>query len=357
MACWGWYDSRLRKVRDLGCGGYRIVLELQTRRVECRRCGGVKLERLDFLADNPRYTERFAMDVGARCRRASVRDVGRELKLDWHTVKTLEKQYMRAQLAAAGAPSPAVIGIDEISVRKGHAYRIVVSDLIARRPIWFGGEDRSEASLAQFYDWLGPEKCGQIRLAVMDMWKPFRNATVAAAPQAAILFDKFHIMRHLGEALDKVRKAEYARLTGKDRRFIKGQKYTLLSRHENLTLEGRRSLKLLLAANKRLNIAYILKESFGQLWSYQREPWARRFFDNWRKSLRWQRLKPYQRFAAMIERHWDGIAAFCKPENKVSLGFVEGLNNKIRVLQRRAYGLRDQDYLRLKVLTCMLDPL
>ncbi|MCX7158345.1 MAG: hypothetical protein NT176_04070 [Proteobacteria bacterium] len=95
----------------------------------------MKLERLDFLADNPRYTERFAMDVGARCRRASVRDVGRELGLDWHTVKTLEKQYMRAQLAATGTPSPAVIGIDEISVRRGHTYRIIVSDLIARRPM------------------------------------------------------------------------------------------------------------------------------------------------------------------------------------------------------------------------------
>ena len=297
------------------------------------------------------------MDVGARCRRAAVRDVGRELNLDWHTVKTLEKQYMRAQLAAAGAPSPVAIGIDEISVRRGHSYRIVVSDLIARRPIWFGGEDRSEASMARFYDELGREKSGQIRLAVMDMWKPFRTATLAAAPQAAILFDKFHIMRHLGEALDKVRKAEYARLTGKDRRFIKGQKYTLLSRRENLTLEGRRSLKLLLAANKRLNTAYLLKESFGQLWSYEREAWARRFFDNWRASLKWQRLKSYERFADMIDRHWDGIAAYCRPENKVSLGFVEGLNNKIRVFQRRAYGLRDQEYLRLKVLTCMLDPL
>ena len=190
--------------------------------------------------------------------------------------------------------------------------------------------------MAKFYTELGPEKCGQIRLAVMDMWKPFRNATVADAPQAAVLFDKFHIMRHLGEALDKVRKAEYARLTGKDRRFIKGQKYALLSRHENLTLEGRRSLKLLLAANKRLNTAYLLKESFGQLWGYEREGWAQRFFDNWRRSLRWQRLKPYERFADMVERHWDGIAAYCKPENKVSLGFVEGLNNKIRVFQRRA---------------------
>src|SRR5450759_3176243 len=129
-----------------------------------------------------------------------------------------------------------------------------------------------------------------IRLAVMDMWKPFRNTTRERAPQAAVLFDKFHIIRHLGEALDKVRKTEYARLSGKDRRFIKGQKYMLLARHENLSLEGRRSLKLLLAANKRLNTAYVLKESFGQLWDYEREGWARRFFENWRASLKWQRL-------------------------------------------------------------------
>jgi transposase len=191
----------------------------------------------------------------------------------------------------------------------------------------------------------------------MDMWKPFRNVAMEKAPQAAILFDKFHILRHLGDALDKVRKAEYARIGGKDRRFIKGQKYTLLSRRENLSLEGRRSLELLLAANKRLNTAYVLKESFGQLWDYQRESWARRFFDNWRASLKWQRLKPYERFAEMIDRHWDGIAAYCKPENKVSLGFVEGLNNKIRVFQRRAYGLKDEEYLRLKVLSCMLPPI
>ena len=250
-----------------------------------------------------------------------------------------------------------MIGIDEIAVRKGHSYRIVVSDLVRKRPIWFGGTDRSEASMAAFYDGLGLKKSRKIKLIVMDMWKPFRTVAQARAPQAAILFDKFHIMRHLGEALDAVRKSEYARLSGKNRRYIKGQKYALLSRRENLTLEGRQALKTLLRANKRLNTAYLLKESFGQLWSYQREGFARRFFENWRAALKWQRLQPYEKFAAMIDRHWDGIAAYCKPENKVSLGFVEGLNNKIRVLQRRAYGLRDQEYLRLKVLTCMLPPL
>jgi transposase len=314
----------------------------------------VKRERLEFLSDNPFYTKRFAYYVGRRCRNETIKDIARELHLDWDSVKTLDMQYMRAQLARAGVPGPKAIGIDEISIRKGHTYRIVVSDLIRRRPIWFGGVNRSEASMQTFYDWLGPRKSAGIRLAVMDMWKPFRKATNARAPQAAILFDKFHIMRHLGDALDQVRKSEYARLAGSERRYIKGQKYTLLSHRENLDLDGRRALKTLLAANKRLNTAYLLKESFGQLWSYEREGWARRFFENWRNSLKWQRLKPYEKFAEMIDRHWDGIAAYCKPENKVSLGFVEGLNNKIRVIQRRAYGLRDEEYLRLKILTCML---
>jgi transposase len=317
----------------------------------------VKRERLDWLANNPFYTKRFAFYVGQRCRGGTISDIARELKLDWKTVKDLDKQYMREQLRRARKPAPRVIGVDEISIRKGHTYRIVVSDLGGGRPIWFGGENRSEASMDQFYEWLGPKKCSKIELAVMDMWKAFGNSARRHAPQAAILFDKFHVMRHLGEALDKVRKSEYRRLQGKDRKYIKGQKYTLLSNRENLSVDGRRALKQLLAANKRLNKAYLLKESFGQLWDYQREGWARRFFENWKAALKWQRLKPYEEFAAMIERHWDGVAAYCHQENKVSLGFVEGLNNKIRVIQRRAYGLRDEEYLRLKVLTCMLPPI
>ena len=140
-----------------------------------------------------------------------------------------------------------------------------------------------------------------------------------------------------------------------DRRFIKGQKYTLLSNRENLNKSGRKNLQLLLSANKRINTAYVLKESFGQLWDYESEAWARKFFENWRTSLKWQRLKPYEAFATMIDKHWHGIASYCDPKNKaVPLGFVEGFNNKIRVLQRRAYGLRDEEYLRLKVLSCML---
>ena len=316
----------------------------------------MKRERLDWLADNPLYTKRFAFWVGRRCCQTTVKEVAEELFLDWHTVKELDKQYMREQLRRATTPAPRVIGIDEISIAKGHRYRIIVSDLERGRPIWFGGQDRSEASLDEFFTWLGPTKCRGIRLAVMDMWKPFRHSTLQEgnAPQAAILYDKFHVLSHLGKALDEVRKREYARLSGNNRRFIKGQKYTLLSHWENHTTRGRKALKLLFKANKRLNKAYLLKESFGLLWNFSRAALARDFFDQWQDSLRWQRLEPYRKFARMIEAHWDGIAAYCQQENKVPLGFVEGLNNKIRTIQRRAYGFRDEEYLRLKILTCML---
>jgi transposase len=314
----------------------------------------VKQESLEWLADNPFYTKRFSFWVGRRCRVSTIRDVARETRLDWKTIKALEKQYMEAQLRRAGTPGPQVIGIDELSVRKGHTYRIIVSDLVRKRPIWFGGADRSEASMNLFFEWLGEKKSRKIRLVVMDMWKPFRNACASHVPDAAVLYDKFHALRHLGEALDKVRRSEYARLSGEDRKFIKGQRYTLLSHRENLSLDGKKALRTLLKANKRLQTAYLLKESFGQLWDYRSVAWARKFFENWCASLKGQKLEPFEKFAKMIDRHWEGIAAYCLPENKVSLGFVEGLNNKIRVIQRRAYGLRDEEYLRLKILTSML---
>jgi transposase len=297
------------------------------------------------------------MHVGALCREMTNKAVAELEHLHEGTVKDLDKVYMRKQVARAGKPAPRVIGVDEISIRKGHDYRIVVSDLERGRPIWVGGQGRTEADLDLFFEDLGARPTGRIELAAMDMWKAFRNSVTKNAPRARIVFDKFHIMRHLSVALDEVRRAEYRRLAGKDRSYIKGQRYTLLSNRENLTLEGRRALRKLLKANKRLNVAYLLKESFGQLWDYQSEVWAGVFFARWKQGLKWQRLKPYEKFAAMIERHWDGIASYCHPENKFSLGMVEGLNNKIRVLQRRAYGYRDEEYLKLKIIAAFLPAL
>ena len=348
------YDRTTRRVRDTDAAGWRIYVAFEQRRVACSRCQGVKVERLDWLAQNPRYSQRFAQQVGTLCRDMSNKAVARLLHLHEHTVKDLDMQYMRAWLAKTPQPAPQVIGVDELSIKKGHTYRIVVSDLERGRPIWVGGTGRTEADLDRFFLALGPQKTARIRLAVMDMWKAFRNSVQTHAPQAQILFDKFHILRHLADAMDQVRRAEYKRVAAKDRAFIKGQRYTLLSHRANLTLAGRRSLQKLLRANKRLATAYLLKEEFGQLWAYRREGWARQFFTRWQEQLKWQRLRPFEKFAALIERHWEGIAAYCTPRNKVKLGFVEGLNNKIRVIQRRAYGYRDEEYLRLKILTAFL---
>ena len=337
--------------------GWRIYLEYERWRVNCPGCGGVHVEHLDWLANNSRYTQRFALQVGKLCRDMPNKAVAEMERLHHSTVKELDKLYMQEQVERAGLPAPRAIGIDEISIRKGHNYRVIVSDLERARPIWVGGEGRKQVDIDLFFKALGEKKSARIKLAAMDMWKPFRNSVINNAPNARIIFDKFHIMRHLSKALDEVRRREYKRLSGEDRSYIKGQRYTLLSRRENLSLDGRRALKKLLHANQRLNIAYVLKEAFGQLWDYRTERGALAFFTRWKDSLKWQRLHPYKKFAEMIEAHWDGIASYCHPENKVSLGLVEGVNNKIRVLQRRAYGYRDEEYLKLKIVAAFLPPL
>lgn len=308
-----------------------------------------------MLAKSARFTQRFEDRIGQLCREMTIKRVAELNNLSWDQVRRMEKCYMRRLLEQhPPAKQLRAIGIDEISIRKGHTYSIVVADLDQRRPIWMGGQGRSEQDLQRFFDIIGSERCITIELAVMDMWKPFRKSTLKNASNAQIVYDKFHIMRHLADAVDAVRRSEYKRVNEKERRFIKGQRYTLLSHKANLDIEGRRALTMLLKANKRLNKAYVLKESFGQLWDYNSPAWARKFFESWKSQLRWQRLKPFEKFAVMIQRHWDGIASYCHPDHKVSLGFMEGLNNKIRVIQRRAYGIKDQEYLMLKVITSFL---
>lgn len=151
----------------------------------------MKTERIDFLANNPFYTKRFAYTVGRKCRVMTIQDVAKEYKLDWHTVKALDKEYIKEQLRRNPVPAPRVIGIDEVSVRKGHTYRIVVSDLERKRPIWFGGEDRSKESLDIFYRQLGANKTKKIRLAVMDMWKAFFKSTRETYPMQRYFMTSF----------------------------------------------------------------------------------------------------------------------------------------------------------------------
>ena len=146
-------------MRDKPCGDLRVYLEVEIRRVNCKGCGKVKGEHLPWMG-SPFYTRRFAFYVGKRCQSSSIREVADELNVDWRTAKSMEMDYMREKLQKVGKPKPNAVGIDEISVRKGHKYRIVVSDLERHQPIWFGGKDRTEESMDLFWEELGPQKLG-----------------------------------------------------------------------------------------------------------------------------------------------------------------------------------------------------
>lgn len=334
----------------------RIYLEFEYRRVHCKDCQAVRQEYVPWLSNNKRVTQRFAREIGRMCREVSLARVAAMHNLTWGQVRRLEMLYMK-ELVDKHPPSKRLraIGVDEVSIRKGHRYAIVVADMDQQRPIWMSTEPgRDKEHMDKFYKDLGEKQCQKLQIAVMDMWKPFRNSLNDHAPEAEIIYDKFHVLDHLNKAMDQVRRQEYKRASEKDRKFIKGQRYTLLSKEANLNLKGRESLKLLLQANKRLNKAYVLKESFAQLWDYDDPNDAREFFDNWKSQLRWSRLKPYQDFVDLVERHWTGIISYCRPEHKVSLGFMEGLINKIRVIQRRSFGIQDLEYLRLKVITSFI---
>jgi transposase len=257
----------------LDAADMRVYLDFEYRRVACPDCG-VRQERLPWLSDTRRATQRFAQEIGRQCRELSEARVAAMHQMSWGQVRRLDMAYMENLLAKHPPPKRLrAIGMDEVSIRKGHTYAIVVADLERNKPIWMSeSPGRKEEDLDTFFVELGARRSRKIEIAVMDMWKPFRNSTLAHAPQVRIVFDKFHVIKHLSDALDEVRRREYKRVNEKDRKFIKGQRYTLLSNRANLDEEGRRSLKLLLKANKRLHKAYLLKEIFGQLWDYNTRP-------------------------------------------------------------------------------------
>ena len=209
----GFYDHRIRRVRDLDSGGTPIYLEFEHRRLFCRRCQAVKRENLAWLASSSRFTERFEQVVGRQCREMSVARVAEMNRLSWDQVRRIEKGYIK-KLVARHPPSADLraIGIDEVSIGKGHSYAIVVADLDQRRPIWIGTEGRKEENMDRFFEEIGEDASKKIRLAVMDMWKPFRKSTRNHAPNAGIVFDKFHVLKHLSDAMDQVRRSEYKRV-------------------------------------------------------------------------------------------------------------------------------------------------
>ena len=333
--------------------GMEVWLEYEEWRVKCPTTGKATKESITGLLLTRRFTESLADDIGGYADRTSVLEASRRYNVNYKTALAFEKAYLTRKQEYAPAVTPTRIGVDEIRLGK-MGWRVVVSDLDAGRPIWIGGKDRSQESFEAFFLWLGEDKSKLIKLCVMDMWRPYRAALMKFCPTADLVFDKFHVVAKMSEAMDAVRRSEYARLNGEQRKFIKGQRFNLLANRGSLSRTGREELAQTFKANRRLYTAYLLKEDFDRLWSYKSEAWMLKFWTSWKEGLKWKRLKPFQKVVRMVESHWEGIVSWCRPENRVPLGFVEGLNSRIRKIQARGYGYTDIEHMDLKILTCML---
>ncbi|MGC8550040.1 MAG: transposase [Acidobacteriaceae bacterium] len=187
---------------------------------------------------------------------------------------------------------------------------------------------------------------GAVRAACVDMWAPFRKSIEEWLLQCRIVYDKFHIMKHAGEAVDEVRRQQFFRKGGPARELVKGKRWLLLTRWVHLTARKKQQLNALFALNRRLLKAYLLKESLDRLWTYRYEGAMLRYLQSWIDQLRWQRLRPMEKLADTLLKHLDGILNYCRI--KVPLGVVEAVNGNIKALLRRGRGYRNLTYLLLK---------
>jgi transposase len=333
-------------VRDLGLAHARVDLIVPQRKVRCDTCG-VRVEALSFAEPYRRFTKRFERAVAQLCRKLSIRDVAEHYGLSWHTVKEIDRRRLVSEVGTPCYDGLRLLAVDEIAVRKGHHYLTLVLDLETGRVVWIG-EGRSEETLASFFAELAPEQRAAIEAVATDMAPGYGRAIAQWCPQAELVYDLFHVAaKYSREVVDIVRREEAKQYAGPDRKFIKGSRYLLLRNRADLEPDQRQRLDELLEANEKLNTVYVLKDQLKEIWSYRRVGWARRALERW-CDLAWESgIEPLARFARNLLRHAQGILNHC--HYPLHTGRLEGVNNKIKVMKRIAYGYRDQIYFMLKI--------
>jgi transposase len=340
------HSWRERRVRDLPWGTWQVWLVVDIHRIRCRRCG-VRTERIPWLAGKARYTARFEAVVAQECEQAPVSRVAARWGLPPETVRRLDKRVLRRWAARRPRTPLHYLGVDEFFVGRDVQFLTVVSDLESGEPIWVGRERKRETLDRFFAEALPLRRRRAIRAVCVDMWEPFRLSLQAHLPHARLVYDKFHVLRHASEAVDETRRAEFFRKRGTARALVRGKRWLLLRSWTHLDREDRQTLRELLALNRRLAKAYLLRDQLTQLWTYTYEGWARRFLTTWLRALRWQRLPAFQKLGRLLTRHLDGILNYC--HEKVPFGLVEAINGNLRAMLRRGRGYRDHEYLLLKV--------
>jgi transposase len=342
------HDLEERRVRDLPLFEHAVELIVPRVRVACPACGP-KLERLSWLAPYARVTQRLGESVGRLCAVMSIRHVARFFGLDWKTVKRVDRARLERVLGEVDLDGLEVIAMDEFAIQKGHRYATVIVEPRRKRVLWVG-RGRGREDVRPFFELLGPERCARLQAAVMDQNTSYQLEVQRHCPNAAIIYDLFHVIAKYGrEVIDRVRVDCANELRGdrRGRRVVKGARWLLLKNRDSLRSGEDVQLEELLAANHALFVVYVLRDGLKDLWRYRHAGYAARAWRSWyRKAMR-SRIEPLRRFARNLRPYLSGILAHCRWPLGTNL--VEGINNKIKVIKRMAYGYRDDAYFFLKI--------
>ena len=338
------YDTlKERHWKHVPLWGIPVTLVYSPRRVQCNNCG-IKVEAIPWTQGKSPLSLPLSVVLATWSKLVAWNVVGQLFGFHWNTVRKAVKSVVDYGLANRDLGDLLYIGIDEISRKKGHVYHTQVYDLIEKRLLW-SGEDRTSETLDAFFDYLGKDRCEHIEAVCCDMWAPYINAIKKRLPDALLVFDKFHIVRHLLDAVDKVRKEEAQKLKSENPELLKKSRYIWLKNPWNLTDKQRVRLSDLEKLNLKINRAYLLKEAFRKFWDYSYPAWAKKYLDQWFRWATHSRLKPMRDFAWMIRRHQNDILNYFKVP--IDNGAVEGLNNKAKVISHRAYGYRTAETFKL----------
>ncbi len=331
--------QRAREWRDLRVRDQALLLRYTPRRVRCPACGP-RVEHVPWAHKWQRVTRSLSLALAELSRELTWKETAAHFGVNWKTVAAAVKRAVEWGLEHRIWKPLHVLGIDEVSRRKGQRYLTLVYDLVRRRLIWIG-EDRDSKTMESFFTWLGPRRGRSVLAVCCDMWAIYIEAVRAHLPLAILVFDRFHVVQHLNRAVDEVRRQAWRQLRGEDRVAFKKTRWLWLKNPWNLRSSERRRLSSLCRLNQPIVRAYYLKEAFQRFWDYRSEGWASPYLKQWLWWASHSRLAPFKDFARMVREHISGILAWTRL--RISNGALEGMNNKVKIISHRAYGFRSTD--------------
>jgi len=339
-------QGRRRFVQDLNLADREVWLDVEYRKVWCEQCDGVRVEHLSFCDAGKRVTHRLARYIHDLCKVLTIKEVAERFDLHHTTVKEIDKSFLVQEFSQTDYGGLRILAIDEIALKKGHTYMTVVLDYLTGRVVWMG-PGRSKETLDQFFAGMTEEQKAAIEAVAMDMWEAYINRVKHHCPQANIVFDFFHVVQGFGRVIDQIRRDEYRQAEAEEQAVLKGSRYLLLKNEENLTDKQRPRLQKLLAMNKTLNTVYVLKDQLKMVYYDSDRELARQTLDEW---CRMAQTVSHPSMGAFIKKlRFFEYGILNHADYPIGTSDLEGVNNKIKLIKRRAYGYHDSDYFALKV--------